>query len=153
MSRAADSPAGEPSGASGRDPGPEPERDPRTGLFKARKSYGGAVDADHWSKGRDARNAEALDYYRDRSKAPGVAEGGGPRNFYCMECDGVVPLDGEPERCPHCGASLAGAARRYFNWVEIDRPVESDARALLPFAAAGMGLLVVVAVLVAWFLS
>jgi hypothetical protein len=150
MSDAADPSSG---GASGGASGPPPERDPRTGLFKPVKSYGGAVDENHWSKGRDARNAEALDYYRDRSHAPGVAEGGGPRNCYCMECDGVVPLDGDPERCPHCGASLAGGARRYFNWVEIDRPVESDARALLPFAAAGLGLLVVVAVLVAWFLS
>jgi hypothetical protein len=116
----------------------EPERDPRTGLFKGSKSYGGRVDEKHWSRSRGDRNEEALEYYRERSHAPGVAEGGGPRNFYCMECDGVVPHDHVDPTCPHCDATLAGQAKRYFNWVEIDQPPASDARALLPLFAIAL---------------
>ena len=111
------------------------------------KSYGN-ISEHHWTRSRKARNQEALDYYRQRSQAPGVAEGGGPRNFYCMNCDGVIPTDLEGELCPHCGTSLEGAARRYFNWVEIDQPPGSDLRALLPVAAI---VLVVLAGL-AWLL-
>jgi hypothetical protein len=111
------------------------------------KSYGN-IDEHHWTRSRKASNQEALDYYRERSHAPGVAEGGGPRNFYCMQCDGVIPTDQEGAACPHCGVSLEGVARRYFNWVEIDQPPSSDLRALLPVAAA---LLVVLAGL-AWLL-
>jgi len=134
----------------------EPERDPRTGLFKGSKSYGGPVDEQHWSRSRGDRNEEALEYYRERSQAPGVAEGGGPRNFYCMECDGVVPHDHahdqEGATCPHCGASLAGQARRYFNWVEIDKPVESDLRALLPLFGLAFAALLALAGFVWWLL-
>jgi hypothetical protein len=132
-------------------PAEEPERDPRTGLYKGDKSYGGRVDEHHWSRGRDERNREALEYYRRRSAAPGVAEGGGSRNHYCMECDGVIPHDHAGASCPHCGASLEGLARRYFNWVEIDRPVQSDARALLPFFAL-FAALAALALGIAWWL-
>ncbi|MEM9381072.1 MAG: hypothetical protein AAGB93_14065 [Planctomycetota bacterium] len=100
------------------------------------KSYGNMSDH-HWSKTRGERNADAIRYYQDRSKAPGVAEGGDARNFYCMECDGVVPWDDfAGDACPHCGAAIDGNARRYFNWVEIDRTPASDRTAL--FLAIGI---------------
>lgn len=106
-------------------PSPNPERP---------KSYGNISDA-HWTRARAGENQEALEYYRARSKAPGVAEGGAERNHYCMACDGVIPLepDAAPEVCPHCGAPIEGRTRRYFNWVEIDQPGEGDFRAVLPF--------------------
>ena len=95
------------------------------------KSYGN-MSEDHWSRTRGERNAEAIDYYRQRGQAPGVAEGGDARNFYCMECDGVVPWDDfQGEDCPHCGAAIDGNVRRYFNWVEIDKTPESDRTATL----------------------
>lgn len=100
---------------------------------EVKKSYGN-MSEHHWSKTRGERNREAIEYYRERSRAPGVAEGGGPRNFYCMECDGVVPHDHAGPACPHCGASLEGASRRYFNWVEIDRTPAGDLAALAPWA-------------------
>lgn len=106
-----------------REPGPE-------------KSFGNMSDA-HWSRARAGANEEAIEYYRERSRAPGVAAGGGDRNHYCMSCDGVVPFEHARESCPHCGASLAGVARRYFNWVELDRPPRSDLKALLPFLVGG----------------
>ncbi|MCP3916549.1 MAG: hypothetical protein GY711_13415 [bacterium] len=112
------------------------------------KSYGN-MSEHHWSKTRGERNKEALDYYRERSKAPGVEEGGGPRNFYCMECDGVVPHDHDGAGCPHCGAKLEGMSKRYFNWVEIDQPPKSDFLALLPFLIGG----VLVLALIGWGLS
>ena len=96
------------------------------------KSYGN-MSPTHWSKTRGERNAEAIDYYRERSNAPGVAEGGGARNFYCMECDGVIPMEPSPDACPHCGAVIKGQSRRYFNWVEIDTPPDSDWLALRPY--------------------
>ncbi len=116
----------------------------------------GDVDEQHWSKTRGDRNDEVLDYYRRRSKAPGVAEGGASRNQYCMECDGVIPLSYsqmEPaqkkkQNCPHCGATLEGRIHRMFNWVEIDQPHEGDVRAFLPFLIGG-GLLLAAGV---WFL-
>ena len=94
---------------------------------------------EHWSKARAGENEEALEYYRGRNKAPGVADGGGARNHYCFECDGVIELEYDsrepapklPSQCPHCGVKLEGGARRMFNWVEIDQPPASDARALL----------------------
>ncbi len=89
------------------DMGQEKEADPP-------KSYGNMSDQ-HWSKTRGERNAEAIDYYRQRSRAPGVKEGGEARNFYCMECDGVVPHDHEQATCPHCGAPLEGQVKRYFD--------------------------------------
>jgi len=116
------------------------------------KSFGNMSDA-HWSRTRDKSNAEAIDYYRERSHAPGVAEGGGARNMYCMHCDGVIPL-GEPiEVCPHCGKELEGDVKRYFNWVEIDRTPRSDLRSLLvPIGIVLVGILGV-AVLVWWLVS
>jgi len=96
------------------------------------KSYGNMSDQ-HWSKTRGERNREAIEYYRERSHAPGVAEGGSERNFYCMDCDGVIPFDHPEPSCPHCGAELSEKSRRYFNWVEIDQPVEGDFRAVLPW--------------------
>jgi len=86
----------------------------------------------HWSRARAGRNQEALEYYRARSKAPGVKEGGAERNFYCMACDGVIPFDLQAQSCPHCGAKIDEKVRRYFNWVEINEPPQSDLRALLP---------------------
>ena len=44
--------------------------EPREGAEPV-KSYGNMGDH-HWSRTRGERNAEALDYYRERSKAPGV---------------------------------------------------------------------------------
>lgn len=113
------------------------------------KSYGN-MSPEHWSKTRGARNAEAIDYYRERSKAPGVADGGGPRNFYCMECDGVIPSDPEPERCPHCDAPIQGSTRRYFNWVEIDTPPDSDWAVLRPWF---LGAALLVVLLLGWWLA
>ena len=103
------------------------------------KSYGN-MSEHHWSKTRGERNKEAIDYYRERSKAPGVEQGGAARNFYCMECDGVIPFDHGGDACPHCSAPIEGSARRYFNWVEIDRPGEGDFRALLPWLLAAAAL-------------
>jgi hypothetical protein len=116
------------------------------------KSFGNMSDA-HWSRARAGTNEEALEYYRERSHAPGVEEGGGPRNFYCMHCDGVVPTEPPPGRCPHCGAEISGVARRYFNWVELDQPVKSDFRSLLPWAAVGLAVLAGVAFLVVRLLA
>lgn len=110
----------------------------------ADKSYGNMSD-NHWSKTRGERNREAIDYYRDRSSAPGVAEGGEARNFYCMECDGVIPWDDfQGDACPHCGAEIDGSVRRYFNWVEIDRTPDADRTALFLVLALGVAVLSVV---------
>lgn len=117
----------------GREEAERPEDQPQ-------KSYGNISDQ-HWTRARQESNQEALDYYRERSKAPGVAEGGGPRNFYCMNCDGVIPIEGEGQPCPHCGHSGEGEARRYFNWVEIDRPPTSDAKAVLPLLFGALAIL------------
>ena len=114
------------------------------------KSYGN-MSEDHWSRTREAVNAESLEYYRQRNLAPGVEEGGEARNFYCMECDGVVPWDDfKGDQCPHCGAAIEGTARRYFNWVEIDRVPPRDRTALaLAGALVLLVLLLVVALVVA----
>ena len=109
------------------------------------KSFGNMSDA-HWSRTRAGMNEEALEHYRNRSRAPGVAEGGASRNHYCMECDGVIALEydsrdpaaGPPTQCPHCGAELEPRVRAMFNWVEIDQVPGSDFRALLPFLVAGL---------------
>ena len=108
---------------------------------------------DHWSKARAGENQEALDYYRERSKAPGVEAGGGLRNHYCFECDGVIELTYDsrvpapklPTTCPHCGAKIEGGARRMFNWVELDQSPPSDARALLLPALGGLLLIAAIA--------
>lgn len=115
----------------------------------AAKSFGNMSDA-HWSRAREKSNTEAIDYYRERSHAPGVAEGGGARNMYCMHCDGVIPLGTPIEACPHCGKALEGDVKRYFNWVEIDRAPKSDLRALWPVFAIGFALVVA---LIWWLVS
>ena len=115
----------------------------------APKSFGN-ISEHHWSRARGDMNQEALAYYRERSKAPGVASGGAERNFYCMECAGVVPFGPPLDRCPHCGAVLEENVKRYFNWVEINDPPRSDLRALAPWIALGFVALLA-AVLVALF--
>src|SRR5688500_14396341 len=108
-------------------------------------SFGNMSDR-HWSRARRDSNQEAIEYYRQRSKAPGVAEGGAERNFYCMKCDGVIPFGGAPASCPHCGEPIDEHVKRYFNWVEINEPPQSDVKALLPWIAlAGLVVLGVVA--------
>ena len=110
------------------------------------KSFGN-MGPDHWSRSRGDKNQESVEYYRDRSQAPGVREGGGPRNHYCMACDGVIPTDQSGDRCPHCGEKIQGETRRYFNWVEIDQTPPSDRKlqlALLGIFMAVVGLI--------WFL-
>ncbi len=121
---------------------------------KPKPSWGN-VGEHHWSVARRDSNQEAIEYYRERSRAPGVAEGGRERNHYCMSCNGVVPLaydqrrpaDEAPTRCPHCGAELDARVRAMFNWVEIDQPPPSDAPlvglvllALAAVALAGLAL-------------
>lgn len=115
------------------------------------KSYGNMSDS-HWSRARSGTNEEALEYYRERSRAPGVAEGGAERNYWCMECDGVIPHDHAGTACPHCGASLEGMAKRYFNWVEINEPARSDFAALAKPALLFLALAAAVA-LVWWWLA
>jgi hypothetical protein len=113
------------------------------------KSFGN-VGEHHWTRTRRGLHREALDYLRGRSRAPGVREGGSARNQYCMSCDGVIPQDAVAlTQCPHCGAALEGRVKRYFNWVEIDQPGSSDARALLPWI---VGALVLLGLLV-WLLA
>jgi hypothetical protein len=126
--------------------------EPENYKAQPQKSYGN-MSEHHWSKTRGERNKDAIDYYRERSRAPGVAEGGEARNFYCMECDGVIAFDHDGDACPHCAASLAGRTRRYFNWVEIDQPPSSDFRALLPYLACGLAVLVGAALLAVFLLG
>ena len=123
------------------EPDPTPERDPDG----SGPSWGN-VSERHWSRARLGANTEALEYYRQRSRAPGVEAGGSERNFYCMECDGVIPHAPAVSACPHCGAQVDPNVRRYFNWVEIDHPVKSDLRALLPILIAAVALLALVGV-------
>jgi hypothetical protein len=133
-----------------------PDQAPREGAEAASASTGpswGAMSERHWSKTRKDSNREALDYYRERSKAPGVAEGGAERNFYCMRCDGVIPFETKAVTCPHCGEALDEHVKRYFNWVEIGEPPASDFLPLLKVAALGFGALLVLVVLVWWWWS
>ncbi len=126
-------------------------------ALRARTSVGQVTD-EHWSRARAELNKDALDYLRERNSAPGVADADkNPRNSYCMECDGVLPLSYDSrspaskktERCPHCGAKIERNIRRMFNWVEMDQVPDSDLKALLPLFA-GVGL--VLALLVWWIL-
>lgn len=119
-------------------------------MTKEEASYGNMSER-HWSKTRGERNRDAIDYYRSRSKAPGVAEGGDARNYYCMECDGVIPWDDfSGKECPHCGAAIEGSTRRYFNWVEIDRVPAPDRTAMV--LATGIVLAALIAVFGVLFL-
>ena len=126
--------------------------DSRTGKTVGSWSFEGD---EHWSKRRKGKNREAIDYYKQRSKAPGVEAGGGIRAQYCQECDGVVPLEYDQRKpadttkvqtCPHCGAEVDPRVRRMFNWVEIDQPPPSDLAVVLPWLG---GALVVVLAIVA----
>ena len=118
---------------------------------------GGRPGGEYRSGARAERNREALEFYRERSRAPGVAEGGAERNHYCLSCNGVIPLSydrrrpatGPPETCPHCGAELDPRVRAMFNWVETDQVHDSDLRALLPRAILVLVVVGVVAVVVA----
>lgn len=111
------------------------------------KSFGNMSEA-HWSRARKDLNQEALEYLRSRSHSPGVAEGGAERNFYCMQCAGVIPHSPPRANCPHCGAALGDSVKRYFNWVEMNDPPKSDLRALLPFLLGGALLFGLLALLV-----
>ncbi len=115
---------------------------PRADSNRAR-SDGESPRADS-NRARAGRNREALEYYRSRSRAPGVASGGTERNFYCMECDGVIPFDAARTECPHCGAQVDPRVRRYFNWVEINETPRGDARFVL-LCLLGLALLGLVA--------
>lgn len=128
------------------------EPDPIDGPTPAppEKSFGN-MGPGHWSRARAGENAEALDYYRSRSKAPGVESGGGARNFYCMRCDGVIEFDHTGATCPHCGEPLDEHSKRYFNWVEINEPATSDLKALLPTLIGAAIVLGLAAVLALWF--
>ena len=121
----------------------EPSYDPK--RVREEKSLGN-ISESHWSRSRADLHEEELEFLRQKSKAPGVAEGGSSRNHYCMECGGVLPLsyfqnqpaDRSAEiTCPHCGAKVDPNVRMMFNWVEIDQPPDSDAMAILPFAVGG----------------
>ena len=126
------SPTPEVPGASGAR-GPVRRAEPRADGYTEEGSWG-AISERHWTRTRAEMNREALDYYRERSHAPGVAEGGSHRNFYCMKCDGVIPYYEQHERCPHCGEPIDPTVKRYFNWVETDFPRKRDLTALLPWA-------------------
>ena len=139
---------------------PEADRPPegwRPQPEGSEPSWGNVSDG-HWSRSRRSSNREAIDHMRDRSKAPGVAEGGGARNHYCMKCDGVIPSverDGRPaapERCPHCGVELDERVRAMFNWVEIDEPPAGDPAALLWLAVAGALAMALVGAVAYWIL-
>ena len=106
-------------------PGARRRDAPRADGYTEQGSWG-AMSERHWSRTRADSNREALDYYRERSRAPGVAEGGSHRNFYCMKCDGVIPYYEQHQRCPHCGEPIDETVRRYFNWVETDFPRRRD---------------------------
>ncbi|TAJ17858.1 MAG: hypothetical protein EPO68_08740 [Planctomycetota bacterium] len=128
--------------------GPQRRDAPRKAGYTQQGSWGPISDR-HWTRARAGQNEEALEYYRERSKAPGVAEGGDVRNFYCMECDGVIPYQSGAVDCPHCGARVEPGVRRYFNWVEMEMPAPSDRRFLIGVAVAGLLVLGVIG-LVLW---
>lgn len=147
------------SGEEGKRAAEEPAYDPE--RARREKSYG-VADERHWAKARRGLHEEEIEFLRERSRAPGVAEGGALRNHYCMECHGVIPLEYDsresaeatpPENCPHCGAALEGGVRMMFNWVEMDQVPGSDLRALLPFFAAGIAFLAILALLLWLFFS
>jgi hypothetical protein len=107
----------------------------------------------HWSRARAGANQEAIEHLRRRSQAPGVAEGGGARNHYCLECKGVIPFSKPPpEHCPHCGVALDEHVRAMFNWVEIDEAPKGDAAALARLALIGLAVLAAVAAGAFWVL-
>jgi len=127
---------------------PEPEQQPPSEDEPVPKSYGN-MSEHHWSRTRDERNSESIEYYRERGRAPGVAEWEGARAHYCMNCNGVIALDYDrrkpaegDERCPHCGVELDKRVRAMFNWVETDQVPESDLKALWPLLLSAAVVLV-----------
>lgn len=141
------------------------EEEPRKSYDPERvrtdKSYGDVGDK-HWSKARTELHHEEMEFLRERSRAPGVAEGGDLRNHYCMNCHGVIPLQYSmtdsaetipEEHCPHCGVKLDGNVRMMFNWVEIDQVHGSDFKALLPFFLGGLVVLVGLSALAWWIFA
>jgi hypothetical protein len=132
---AASETAGDASSAAAPLAGAQRRAEPRRVGYAQEGSWG-AISERHWTRTRRDANSEALEYYRERSRAPGVREGGAERNFYCMQCDGVIPYSETVERCPHCDARVERGVKRYFNWVEMEMPRGSDLpRALLPLVA------------------
>ena len=138
--------------------GPWAWDDSRTGKTQGSWSFD---DERHWSRLRKGKNQEALQYYKDRSKAPGVAEGGGVRAQYCTECDGVIPLKyyqrkpadrSQKQVCPHCGAEVSATVRRMFNWVEIDQPPPSDWAVFWPWLVGALVAVGLVIALIVWLL-
>jgi hypothetical protein len=117
--------------------GPQRRAAPRRAGYTQTGSWG-RISEFHWSRLRKGSNTEALEYYRQRSKAPGVREGGDVRNFYCMHCDGVIPYQAGAARCPHCGAAVEAGIRRYFNWVEMEMPKPSDTGFLIGIGIAAV---------------
>ena len=113
----------------------------------------GKMSDKHWSRARADENREAIEHMRKRSRAPGVAEGGGARNHYCMSCDGVIPFETgtPPEVCPHCGAELDEHVKAMFNWVEIDEAPSGDAAAVMRLALAGLAVVALIC-LAAWWI-
>ncbi|HIG12498.1 MAG: hypothetical protein ABGY71_07890 [bacterium] len=133
---------------------PEPAYDPE--RARTQKSTG-AMSDQHWSRTRRDMNAEEIEFLRERSRAPGVAEGGEERNHYCLDCHGLIPLTydrrqpadpNQPAHCPHCGTELEANVRMMFNWVEIDQPHGSDFLAILPRMVGALLLLGAAAALV-----
>jgi len=120
--------------------GPQRRQAPRKAGYSQEASWG-PISERHWTRSRAGANEEALAYYRQRSQAPGVREGGDVRNFYCMECDGVIPYTSGATKCPHCGAAVEAGVRRYFNWVEMEMPPPSNRRFLTGVALALLALL------------
>ncbi len=117
----------------------------------APKSFG-EMSEHHWSRARRDSNQEAVEYYRERSHAPGVAEGGAERNFYCMECDGVIPHGADLKACPHCGVAIEGGVKRYFNWVEMDQPRSSEDDSILPGLLIALVCVAAVGFLIWWWI-
>ena len=98
----------------------------------SQRSYGN-MSEHHWSKTRGERNREAIDYYRERSRAPGVEEGGGPRTSTAWTATGSSPTTrGSARARTVARSSTARSGGTSTGW-EIDRPPASDLRALLPW--------------------
>ena len=55
-----------------------PHEDPSSEPAKPKKSFGN-MGPDHWTQAREDANGEDIACYRERSRAPGVAQGGGSR--------------------------------------------------------------------------
>ncbi|QDU67777.1 hypothetical protein [Engelhardtia mirabilis] len=147
MASSTHSPQDEDRPDSGPDAGPSADSDAKSSTER----HSAKLPESHWARARDGTNTEALEYLRNRSKAPGVADGGSERNHYCLKCNGVLPLRYDsrkaaekvpPKKCPHCGEPIEQRVRAMFNWVETDQVPGSDARAMAPLV---VGLILIVA--------